>query len=46
MANFLEDVFGKLQKAANRVVLREVHGEEFVSVTGREVLEQAMEELR
>lgn len=40
MANFLEDVFGKLQEAASRVVLREVHGEEFVSVTGKEVLEQ------
>jgi long-chain acyl-CoA synthetase len=39
MANFLENVFGELQKAADRVVLREVHGEEFVSVTGKELLE-------
>jgi long-chain acyl-CoA synthetase len=40
MANFLENVFTELQKAGNRVVLREVHDEEFVSVTGKEVLEQ------
>jgi long-chain acyl-CoA synthetase len=40
MANFLENVFGQLQRAANRVVLREVHGEEFVSVTGKEMLRQ------
>ncbi|MGB8321740.1 MAG: AMP-binding protein [Candidatus Acidiferrum sp.] len=39
MANFFENVFGELQKAADRVVLREVHGEEFVSVTGKELLE-------
>src|SRR5580693_3498959 len=39
MANFLENVFGELQRAADRVVLREVHGEEFVSVTGKELLE-------
>jgi long-chain acyl-CoA synthetase len=39
MANFLENVFGELQKAADRVVLREVHGEAFVSVTGKELLD-------
>ena len=39
MANFLENVFRELQRAADRVVLREVHGEEFVSVTGKELLE-------
>ena len=39
MPNFLENVFGELQKAAARVVLREVRGEEFVSMTGRELLE-------
>src|SRR5271169_5038499 len=38
MPNFLENVFDELQKAAARVVLREVRGEEFVSVTGRELL--------
>jgi len=40
MPNFLENAFGQLQVAADRVVLREVRGEEFVSVTGRELLEQ------
>src|SRR5271167_3106515 len=40
MPNFLENVFGQLLAAADRVVLREVRGEEFVSVTGRELLEQ------
>jgi long-chain acyl-CoA synthetase len=39
MANFLETVFGELQKAAERVVLREVRGESFVSVSGKEVLD-------
>ncbi len=39
MANFLENVFGELQKAAERVVLREVRGETFVSVSGKEVLD-------
>jgi long-chain acyl-CoA synthetase len=40
MANFLENAFVELQKAADRVVLREVRGEEFVSVTGKQLLEQ------
>lgn len=40
MPNFLEAIFGQLQRAADRVVLREVHGEKFVSVTGRELLER------
>jgi long-chain acyl-CoA synthetase len=40
MPNFLENIFKRLQQAADRVVLREVHGEEFASVTGRELLEQ------
>ncbi len=39
MANFLENVFAELQTAADRVVLREVRGETFVSVSGRELLE-------
>jgi long-chain acyl-CoA synthetase len=38
MGNFLESVFEQLRKAADRVVLREVRGEQFVSVTGRELL--------
>jgi len=40
MGNFLENVFEQLLRAGNRVVLREVHGEHFVGVTGRELLEQ------
>jgi long-chain acyl-CoA synthetase len=40
MANFLENVFAQLHRAGNRVVLREVHGQQFVSVTGNQLLEQ------
>jgi long-chain acyl-CoA synthetase len=40
MPNFLETIFAQLQRSAGRVVLREIHGEQFVSVTGRELLEQ------
>jgi long-chain acyl-CoA synthetase len=40
MPNFLEDIFAQLKLADSRVVLREIHGEEFVSVSGRELLEQ------
>src|SRR4029077_13748597 len=40
MPNFLENIFGQLQQAVERVVLREVRGREFASVTGRELLEQ------
>lgn len=40
MANFLENIFANLQKVADRVVLHEVRGEEFVSVTGKQLLEQ------
>jgi long-chain acyl-CoA synthetase len=40
MANFPENIFAQLLRADNRVVLREVHGEEFVSVNGRELLQQ------
>jgi long-chain acyl-CoA synthetase len=39
MPNFLENVFGQLKRADARVVLREIHGEQFVSVTGAELLE-------
>jgi long-chain acyl-CoA synthetase len=38
MPNFLEDIFAQLKRAENRVVLREIHGQEFVSVTGLELL--------
>src|SRR6516225_2225384 len=40
MSNFLEDVLDQLQKAADRVVMREVRGDEFVSVSGSELLDQ------
>ncbi|HXM99465.1 MAG TPA: AMP-binding protein [Candidatus Dormibacteraeota bacterium] len=38
MANFLENIFGQLHRAGDRQIVREVRGEEFVSVTGRELL--------
>jgi long-chain acyl-CoA synthetase len=40
MGNFLENLFERLQKAADCVVLREVRGQQFVDVKGRELLEQ------
>jgi len=40
MGNFLENLFDQLNRSANRVVLREVRGEQFVDVTGRELLDQ------
>jgi long-chain acyl-CoA synthetase len=43
MPNFLETIFAQLQRSAGRVVLREIHGEQFVSVTGQELLEQVSE---
>jgi long-chain acyl-CoA synthetase len=41
MPNFLETIFAQLKRADGRVVLREICGDHFVSVTGRELLEQA-----
>jgi long-chain acyl-CoA synthetase len=40
MPNFLEAIFSQLQNSADRVVLREVRGADFVSLTGRELLEK------
>jgi len=40
MPSFLENIFDELRRAASRVVLREVRGSEFVSVSGQELLEQ------
>lgn len=40
MANFLESIFGQLHRADERVVLREIHGETFTTITGRELLAQ------
>jgi long-chain acyl-CoA synthetase len=39
MANFLENIFAEMQRASDRAVLREVRGEEFVGVSGRELLD-------
>jgi long-chain acyl-CoA synthetase len=38
MANFLQNIFEQLGRSASRVVLREIHGDQFVSVTGEELL--------
>jgi len=40
MANFLEAIFAQLQRADERVMLREIHGETFTTITGRELLAQ------
>jgi long-chain acyl-CoA synthetase len=40
MPNFLENVFAQLKRADGRVVLREIRGEQFVSFTGKELLDQ------
>jgi hypothetical protein len=40
MPNFLENIWAQLQRSTNRVVLREIHGERLVSVTGAELLGQ------
>ncbi len=40
MANFLESIFTQLQRADERVVLREIRGETFTTITGRELLAQ------
>jgi long-chain acyl-CoA synthetase len=39
MPNFLENTFAQLQNASSRVVLREIHGTEFVSASGAELLD-------
>jgi len=38
MANFLQNIFESLQRSADRVVLREVRGDQFVSKSGAELL--------
>jgi long-chain acyl-CoA synthetase len=40
MPNFLETIFTQLKRADGRVVLREIRDDQFVSVTGRELLDQ------
>ena len=43
MPNFLENIFAQLMRANSRVVLREIRGEQFVSVTGSELLDQVQQ---
>jgi long-chain acyl-CoA synthetase len=43
MPNFLDNIFTQLQRSSARIVLREIRGEQFVSVTGKEVLEQVQQ---
>jgi long-chain acyl-CoA synthetase len=38
--NFIEEIFAQLQRADARIVLREIHGQEFVSASGKELLQQ------
>ena len=40
MPNFLETIVAQLNRASGRVVLREIHSGRFVSVSGRELLDQ------
>ncbi len=40
MPNFLETILAQLKRADGRVVLREIRGDHFLSVTGRELLDQ------
>jgi long-chain acyl-CoA synthetase len=40
MPNFLENIFAQLRRADARVLLREIHGEQFGSFTGNELLEK------
>src|SRR5215472_18880208 len=43
MSNFLENIFAQLKRADARVVLREIRGEQFASVTGSELLKQVQQ---
>jgi len=40
MPNFLENIFAQLQRRSSRVVLREIHGDKFVDVSGNDLLRQ------
>ncbi|PYT82552.1 MAG: hypothetical protein DMG40_05990 [Acidobacteria bacterium] len=43
MPTFLETIFAQLKKAGARVVLREIHGEQFESMTGAALLQQVQQ---
>jgi long-chain acyl-CoA synthetase len=38
--NFIEEIFAQLKRSENRVVLREIHGEQFTEISGKQLLEQ------
>ncbi len=40
MRNFLQNLFGQLRESAARVVLREIRGDQFTDVTGKDLLER------
>jgi long-chain acyl-CoA synthetase len=40
MPNFLENFFAQLEKNASRVVIREIHGENFLELSGGQLLQQ------
>ena len=40
MPNFLENFFAQLEKNASRVVIREIHGESFLELSGGQLLQQ------
>jgi long-chain acyl-CoA synthetase len=40
MANFLDSIFVQLQRAGDRVVLREIRGTTFIEISGKELLEE------
>jgi long-chain acyl-CoA synthetase len=40
MPNFLENFFAQLERNASRVVIREIHGENFLELTGGQLLQQ------
>jgi len=39
-SNFIDEIFARLKRADSRVVLREVHGEQFTDISGKELFEQ------
>ena len=43
MPNFLENIFAQLKRANARVVLREIRGDQFVGLTGSELLDQVQQ---
>src|SRR5215467_6204180 len=43
MSHFLENIFAQLKGADARVVLREIRGEQFASVTGSELLKRVQQ---